>query len=91
MCPYARHGKGRRAADGSGVHAGTCYLPVQFTAMSDGYQVARQEAVSMAPGRIGVVTLDEENPILPKNRRQRSGAGTTASPDALFLCRLIMA
>lgn len=49
---------------------GTHYVLVKFPALIDGYKVAWQEPVTVTPGRIGVVTLDEENLILPKNRRR---------------------
>ncbi len=52
------------------VPAGTCYVLVKFPSMIEGYKVAWQEPVTVTPGRIGVVTLDEENLILPKNRRR---------------------
>lgn len=52
------------------VPPGTCYVLVKFPSMIDGYKVAWQEPVNVTPGRIRVVTLDEENLVLPKNRRR---------------------
>jgi hypothetical protein len=52
------------------VPAGTFFVLVKFPSMIDGYKVAWQEPVIVTPGRIGVVTLDEENLVLPKNRRR---------------------
>ena len=49
---------------------GTHYVLVKFPALIDGYKVAWQEPVTVTPGRIAVVTLDEENLALPKNRRR---------------------
>jgi hypothetical protein len=49
---------------------GTYYVLVKFPALIDGYKVAWQEPVTVTPGRIGVVSLDEENLVLPKNRRR---------------------
>lgn len=49
---------------------GTYYVLVKFPSMIDGYKVAWQEPVTVTPGRISVVTLDEENLVLPKNRRR---------------------
>ncbi len=49
---------------------GTHFVLVKFPALIDGYKVAWQEPVTVTPGRIGVVTLDEENLVLPKNRRR---------------------
>ncbi len=49
---------------------GTHYVLVKFPALIDGYKVAWQELVTVTTGRIGVVTLDEENLALPKNRRR---------------------
>lgn len=52
------------------VPAGTYYVVVKFPSMIDGYKVAWQEPVTLTPDRIGVVTLDEDNLVLPKNRRR---------------------
>ncbi|MFO7714750.1 carboxypeptidase-like regulatory domain-containing protein [Desulfosarcina sp.] len=52
------------------VPPGTHFVLVKFPALIDGYKVAWQEPVMVVPGRISVVTLDEENLILPKNRRR---------------------
>jgi hypothetical protein len=52
------------------VPAGTFFVLVKFPSMIDGYKVAWQEPVTVTPGRICVVTLDEENLVLPKNRRR---------------------
>lgn len=52
------------------VPSGTCYVLVKFPSMIDGYKVAWQESVNVTSGRISVVTLDEENLVLPKNRRR---------------------
>ncbi len=52
------------------VPVGTWYVLVKFPAMIDGYKVAWQEPVTVIPGRISVVTLNEENLVLPKNRRR---------------------
>lgn len=49
---------------------GTFYVLVKFPSMIDGYKVAWQEAVTVIPDRISVVTLDEDNLVLPKNRRR---------------------
>jgi hypothetical protein len=49
---------------------GTYYVLVKFPSMIDGYKVAWQEAVTVIPNRISVVTLDEDNLVLPKNRRR---------------------
>jgi hypothetical protein len=49
---------------------GTHFVLVKFPGLIDGYKVAWQEPVTVTPGRIGVVTLDEENLVLPKNRRR---------------------
>lgn len=49
---------------------GTHYVLVKFPALIDGYKVAWQEPVTVIPGRIGVVTLNDENLVLPKNRRR---------------------
>ncbi|WP_372677063.1 carboxypeptidase-like regulatory domain-containing protein [Desulfosarcina sp.] len=48
---------------------GTHYVLVKFPALIDGYKVAWQEPVTVKPGRIGVVSLYDENLVLPKNRR----------------------
>ncbi|MBC2709847.1 MAG: carboxypeptidase regulatory-like domain-containing protein [Desulfosarcina sp.] len=52
------------------VPPGTYYVLVKFPAMIDGYKVAWQARVIVTPGRISVVTLDESNLVLPKNRRR---------------------
>lgn len=52
------------------VPRGAYYVLVKFPALIDGYKVAWQEPVTVYPERISVVTLDEENLILPKNRRR---------------------
>ena len=52
------------------VPLGSHMVLVKFPALIDGYKVAWQEPVTVTPGRIGVVTLDEENLVLPKNRRR---------------------
>jgi len=52
------------------VPPGNHFVLVKFPALIDGYKVAWQEPVTVTPGRIGVVTLDEENLALPKNRRR---------------------
>jgi hypothetical protein len=52
------------------VPAGTFFVLVKFPSIIDGYKVAWQEPVTVTPGRICVVTLDEENLVLPKNRRR---------------------
>lgn len=52
------------------VPVGTWYVLIKFPAMIDGYKVAWQEPVTVIPGRISVVTLNEQNLILPKNRRR---------------------
>jgi hypothetical protein len=52
------------------VPAGTFFVLVKFPSMIDGYKVAWQEPVTVTAGRICVVTLDEENLVLPKNRRR---------------------
>ena len=49
---------------------GTHFVLVKFPALIDGYKVAWQEPVTVIPGRIGVVTLNDENLVLPKNRRR---------------------
>jgi hypothetical protein len=49
---------------------GTHFVLVKFPALIDGCKVAWQEPVTVTQGRIGVVTLDEENLVLPKNRRR---------------------
>lgn len=49
---------------------GTYYVLVKFPSMIDGYKVAWQEPVTVTPGRISVVTLNEGNLVLPKNRRR---------------------
>lgn len=50
--------------------AGRYYIVIKFPSMIDGYKVAWQEPVTLTPGRISVVTLDESNLVLPKNRRR---------------------
>jgi hypothetical protein len=50
--------------------SGTHYVLVKFPALIDGYKVAWQEPVTVTPGRISVVVLDESNLRLPKNRRR---------------------
>lgn len=52
------------------VPLGRYFVLVKFPALIDGYKVAWQEPVTVTPGRIGVVSLDEENLVLPKNRRR---------------------
>jgi hypothetical protein len=52
------------------IPLGSYYVLVKFPALIDGYKVAWQEPVTVVPERISVVTLDEENLILPKNRRR---------------------
>ena len=52
------------------VPRGSYFVLVKFPALIDGYKVAWQEPVTVVPGQISVVTLDEENLILPKNRRR---------------------
>ena len=49
---------------------GTYYVLVKFPALIDGYKVAWQEPVAVTTGRIGVVSLGDENLALPKNRRR---------------------
>lgn len=52
------------------VPLGNHYVLVKFPALIDGYKVAWQEPVTVTPGRIRVVTLDDINLVLPKNRRR---------------------
>jgi hypothetical protein len=52
------------------VPLGSYYVLVKFPALIDGYKVAWQEPVMITPGRIRVVTLNEENLVLPMNRRR---------------------
>jgi hypothetical protein len=52
------------------VPPGSYFALVKFPALIDGYKVAWQEPVTVTRGRIGVVSLDEENLVLPKNRRR---------------------
>jgi len=52
------------------VPPGSYFALVKFPALIAGYKVAWQEPVTVTPGRIGVVSLDEENLVLPKNRRR---------------------
>ena len=49
---------------------GTFYILIKFPSMIDGYKVAWQEPVTVTSGRISVVTLNEDNLVLPKNRRR---------------------
>jgi hypothetical protein len=49
---------------------GSHYVLIKFPSMVDGYKVAWQEPVTVSPGRISVVTLNEDNLVLPKNRRR---------------------
>ena len=50
--------------------AGTYFVLVKFPSMIDGYKVAWQEPVAVTPNRISVVTLNDDNLVLPKNRRR---------------------
>ncbi len=50
--------------------SGTHYVLVKFPSMIDGYKVAWQEPVTVTPGRISVVTMNEDKLVLPKNRRR---------------------
>jgi hypothetical protein len=50
--------------------AGDFFVLIMFPAMIDGYKVAWQEPVTVAPDRISVVTLDENNLVLPQHRRR---------------------
>jgi len=49
---------------------GTYFVLIKFPSMIDGCKVAWQEPVSVLPERIGIVTLNDDNLILPKNRRR---------------------
>ena len=51
------------------VPAGDYYVVVTFPAMIDGYKVAWQQPVKIKPGRTGYVSLNDENLMLPKDRR----------------------
>ena len=50
--------------------AGDFFVLITFPSMIDGYKVAWQEPVTVAPDRISVVTLDETNLVLPQHRRR---------------------
>ncbi len=50
--------------------AGDFFVLIKFPAMIEGYKVAWQEPVTVASERISVVTLDENNLVLPKHRRR---------------------
>ena len=52
------------------VPVGTYYVLVKFPSLIDGYKVAWQEPVTIAPDRVSVVTLNEDNLVLPTNRRR---------------------
>lgn len=52
------------------VPLGNYYVLVKFPSMIDGYKVAWQAPVTMTPNRTAVVNLDEDNLVLPKNRRR---------------------
>ncbi len=52
------------------VPVGRCHVVIKFPAMIDGYKVAWQEPVTAVRGRINVVTLTDDNLILPKTRRR---------------------
>lgn len=52
------------------VPVGKYYVLVKFPSMIDGYKVAWQAPVTMTPNRTAVVNLDEDNLVLPKNRRR---------------------
>lgn len=49
---------------------GTYYILVKFPSMIVGYKVAWQEPVRVSPGQARFVTLNEDNLLLPKNRRR---------------------
>ena len=49
---------------------GTYFVLIKFPSMIDGYKVAWQEPIAVAPQRISIVTLNEDNLVLPKNRRR---------------------
>jgi hypothetical protein len=50
--------------------AGRYFVLVKFPSMIDGYKVAWQEPVAVTPNRISVVTLNDDNLVLPRNRRR---------------------
>jgi hypothetical protein len=52
------------------VPVGDYHVLVKFPSMIDGYKVAWQEPTTVKPDRISVVTLNEDNLVLPKNRRR---------------------
>ena len=52
------------------VPAGAYFLLVKFPAMIDGYKVAWQVPVSVTPGKHRFVSLNDDNLLLPKNRRR---------------------
>ena len=52
------------------VTPGSYYVLIKFPSMIDGYKVAWQEPVAVAPQRISIVTLNENNLVLPKSRRR---------------------
>jgi len=49
---------------------GTYFVLIKFPSMIDGYKVAWQEPIRVAPNRISIATLNEDNLVLPKNRRR---------------------
>lgn len=49
-----------------GIH----YVLVKFPSMINGYKVAWQEPVTVTPGHSRFITLNDDNLLLPKNRRR---------------------
>jgi hypothetical protein len=52
------------------IPPGSYFVLVKFPSMIDGYKVAWQVPVSVSPDRTRFVTLNDENLLLPKNRRR---------------------